>query len=124
MSLDVQIGEKLGLARRNAGLTVGEIAKMLKIDEQEIVAYEAGNARVPAEHLFQAAQAYGVDLRWFFDHTENNEELSTEQTYGDNTNLDGNTSILADVRANENLAKLCDAARESDYILLNRSKVA
>lgn len=124
MSLDVQIGEKLGHARRNAGLTVDEIAKMLKIAEQEIVAYEAGNARVPAERLFQAAQAYGVDLRWFFDQTENNEELSTEQTYGDNTNLDGNTSILADVRANENLAKLCDAARESDYILLNRSKVA
>lgn len=124
MSLDIQIGEKLRVARRRTGLSISDIARILSVTEDEVAAYEAGTRRICADKLYQSAQAFDVDLRWFFDQSTADDELWVERSAGQNTNSDRNTSILSNMRANKNLTKLCEAVRESDYILLNRSKVA
>jgi transcriptional regulator with XRE-family HTH domain len=65
--LDVQrtaIGNRLRTAREMAGLSQGQIARLMGLHRPSVSEAEAGRRRVSAEELIQFAQHYGVNIEW------------------------------------------------------------
>ena len=124
MTLDGQIAEKLRCARREAGLSVSDAAQKIGKSELEIRRLESGVARIGADLLYRASVEYDVEIRWFFDDADVGDPLKTEPASKQIAINQYRTTILANLRANNTLAELCDLARESEYKTLARSKVA
>jgi transcriptional regulator with XRE-family HTH domain len=58
------VAERLRLAREQAGLSQGQVAKMLKMHRPTISEIEAGRRRVVVEELAQFSRIYEVDVAW------------------------------------------------------------
>lgn len=58
------LAERLRIAREQAGLSQGQIAKLLDMHRPTISEIEAGRRKVKAEELAQFAEAYGVSVAW------------------------------------------------------------
>lgn len=58
------ISTRIAIARKNAGLTQGQVAKLLNIPRPSISEIEAGRRRVSAEELVQFADVFCVDIDW------------------------------------------------------------
>lgn len=58
------IGERLRLARQMAGLSQGQVARMIGLHRPSVSETEAGRRRVPAEELSEYASIYGVNTGW------------------------------------------------------------
>ena len=58
------IAQRLRIARENAGLTQGQVAKKLGMQRPTISEIEAGRRRVAAEELSTLATLYHVDTAW------------------------------------------------------------
>ena len=59
-----QIAARLRTAREAAGLSQGQVAKLLKLHRPTISEIEAGRRRVAGEELAQFATLYGVSVQW------------------------------------------------------------
>ena len=57
-------GARLRLAREQAGLSQGQVAKLLHLHRPSITEAEAGRRRVTAEELVEFARIYGVSISW------------------------------------------------------------
>jgi transcriptional regulator with XRE-family HTH domain len=58
------IAHRLRLARENAGLSQGQVAKKLDLQRPSVSEMEAGRRRVSAEELSALAVLYHVDSGW------------------------------------------------------------
>lgn len=58
------IGARLRSARENAGLSQGQVAKLLGVHRPTVSEMEAGNRRVSADELSQLAEIYEVSVDW------------------------------------------------------------
>jgi transcriptional regulator with XRE-family HTH domain len=58
------IATRLRKAREMAGLSQGQVARMLKVHRPSISESEAGRRRVSAEELAEMARIYGVSVSW------------------------------------------------------------
>lgn len=58
------IAARLREARKMAGLSQGQVAKLLGLHRPTVSEIEAGNRRVTAEELTQFAKAYDVSVSW------------------------------------------------------------
>lgn len=58
------IAARLRAAREMAGLSQGQVARMLGMQRPSISEVEAGRRRVSAEEVSQLAQIYGVRSAW------------------------------------------------------------
>lgn len=63
-TVNVEIAERLRRARKAAGLTQGQAAKLLGLHRPSVCEMEAGRRKVSADELLQLAQMYGVDMSW------------------------------------------------------------
>jgi transcriptional regulator with XRE-family HTH domain len=59
-----QLATRLRTAREAAGLSQGQIAKMMDLHRPTISEIEAGRRRVSAEELGRFAEIYGVTVSW------------------------------------------------------------
>jgi len=59
-----EIASRLRTAREAAGLSQGQVAKMLGVHRPTISEIEAGRRRVSAEELSQLAKIYDVSPEW------------------------------------------------------------
>lgn len=59
-----QIGERLRLAREQAGLSQGQAARKLDLHRPTVSEIEAGRRRLGAEEITQFAKLYGVDVNF------------------------------------------------------------
>lgn len=57
-------GARLRLAREQAGLSQGQVAKMLNLKRPSISEAEAGRRKVSTEELVEFARIYGVSISW------------------------------------------------------------
>lgn len=55
---------RLRLARENAGLSQGQVAKILGLHRPSISEVEAGRRKVSTEELVELARIYGVSVSW------------------------------------------------------------
>lgn len=60
----LSIGERLRTAREAAGLSQGQVAKLMGLHRPTISEIEAGRRRVSADELTQLAEIYGVGTDW------------------------------------------------------------
>ena len=60
----VLIGSRLRSAREMAGLSQGQVARMIKLHRPSVSEAEAGRRGVPAEELARFAEIYGVTSSW------------------------------------------------------------
>ncbi len=67
------IARRLALARQQAGLSQGQVAKLLGVHRPTVSEMEAGRRRVAADELAQLAAFYGVDASWLTSGTSGNE---------------------------------------------------
>jgi transcriptional regulator with XRE-family HTH domain len=67
------IGERLRSAREQAGLSQGQVARLLHLHRPTISEIEANRRRITLEELPQFAKAYGVSVAWLMG-AEPNEE--------------------------------------------------
>ena len=67
------IGRRLALARQQAGLSQGQVAKLLGVHRPTISEMESGRRRVAADELAQLASIYSVDVTWLTSGTSGGE---------------------------------------------------
>jgi len=60
----IKIAAKLREAREAAGLSQGQVAKLVKKHRPTISEIEAGRRRVSAEELSEFSELYGVSIEW------------------------------------------------------------
>lgn len=58
------IASRLALARKQAGLSQGQVAKILKLHRPSISEAEAGRRNVNATEIAKLAEIYGVSIDW------------------------------------------------------------
>ncbi len=59
-----KIPERLREARKLAGLSQGQVAKMLGLHRPSVSEIEAGNRRISADELARLAEIYDVSVAW------------------------------------------------------------
>lgn len=70
------IASRLREARKMAGISQGQVAKLLEMHRPTISEIEAGNRRVSAEELSRFAEMYDVTVSWLL--AETAEQLETD----------------------------------------------
>lgn len=63
------IADRLREARKMAGLSQGQVAKLFNMHRPTISEIEAGNRKVSAEELGKFAEAYDVTIHWLMGET-------------------------------------------------------
>ncbi len=63
-SKSLSIANRLRIAREQAGLSQGQVARMLGIHRPSVSESEAGRRKVSAEELAEYARIYGVSIDW------------------------------------------------------------
>lgn len=59
-----QIASRLRAAREAAGLSQGQVAKLMGFHRPTVSEMEAGRRRVSADELTKLAEIYGVSIEW------------------------------------------------------------
>jgi transcriptional regulator with XRE-family HTH domain len=70
------VASRLREARKMAGLSQGQVAKLFGVHRPTISEIEAGNRRVSAEELSRFAEMYDVTVSWLL--AETKEQLETD----------------------------------------------
>jgi transcriptional regulator with XRE-family HTH domain len=70
------LGARLRLAREQAGLSQGQVAKLLHLHRPSITEAEAGRRRVSAEELVEFSRIYGVSVSWLAGAEEEGENVA------------------------------------------------
>jgi len=60
----IAIASRMATARKNAGLSQGQVAKELKMHRPTISEIEAGRRKLAADELSRFSSLYGVDIGW------------------------------------------------------------
>lgn len=58
------IASRIAIARNQAGLSQGQVAKLMNLHRPSISEAEAGRRKVSAEELTTMARLYGVSVSW------------------------------------------------------------
>ncbi|PZQ43396.1 MAG: transcriptional regulator, partial [Phenylobacterium zucineum] len=64
--VDLHVGARLRLARKNKGFSQSQLAHGLGLTFQQVQKYERGVNRISASKLYDAAGVLGVPAEWFF----------------------------------------------------------
>lgn len=70
------IAERMREARKAAGLSQGQVAKLLQMHRPTVSEIEAGNRRVSAEELVKFAETYDVTVSWLLGETADQLEMN------------------------------------------------
>ena len=73
-----KLAARLKEARERAGLTQGQVARLLTMHRPTITEIEAGNRTVAAEELPTFADLYGVSTEWLLDRVGENQDMIVE----------------------------------------------
>jgi transcriptional regulator with XRE-family HTH domain len=80
------IGEKRAIiasrirdARKMAGLSQGQVAKLLRLPRPSVTEMESGNRKVSAEEIAQLAELYDVNANWLLGEGVNKVDLHDDK---------------------------------------------
>ncbi len=82
------IHHRIRLAREQAGLSQGQVAKLLDYHRPTISEIEAGRRKVTADELATFAKTYGVTSGWLLNETESDSDPAVELAARELSNLD------------------------------------
>lgn len=75
----LEIAARLAQARKQAGLSQGQVAKLREWSRPTVSQIESGERRVSAEELCAFADMYGVSNSWILGEDESNHKTPLEQ---------------------------------------------
>jgi transcriptional regulator with XRE-family HTH domain len=75
--IDQHVGERIRLRRTERGLTQEQLATALVVSYQQIQKYETGANRISAGRLFEISRKLGVEVGYFFEGLEADQEPPT-----------------------------------------------
>ena len=75
--IDQHVGERIRLRRTERGLTQEQLAAALDVSYQQIQKYETGANRISAGRLHEISRKLGVDIGYFFESLDADQEPST-----------------------------------------------
>ena len=103
------IAKRLREARKVAGLSQGQVAKLLALHRPTVTEIEAGNRRVSAEELSKFAETYDVTVSWLLGE-------SAEQLQADDPRLQLAARELGKLKPDDldRLLRLLASMRNSD----------
>lgn len=104
------LAARLRLAREQAGLSQGQIAKLMRMHRPTVSEIEAARRRVQAEELTEFAKHYHVSVRWLLGDEGAGEDLheakvrlaARELTKLKSDDLDRVMNLLASLRGDAN----------------------
>src|SRR6056297_2623116 len=96
--VDVHVGKRIRHRRWLVGMTQQQLAQAVGIKFQQIQKYETGANRVSASRLWDIADALDVEVSFFFEGLEQEEEAATE-TGGIPADILGDKEALELVRS-------------------------
>lgn len=76
--VDVHVGQKIRQRRWLTGMTQQKLAELVGIKFQQIQKYETGANRVSASRLWDIADALGVEVAFFFEGIQSDEQKAKE----------------------------------------------
>ena len=68
--IDRKVGRRMRICREMIGLTVEQAAWLIERKPNELEAWEAGEAPIPARVIYNASVGYGFDVKSFIPGTE------------------------------------------------------
>lgn len=74
--VDAYVGERIRDRRTSLGLTQEHLASALQISYQQVQKYETGANRVSAGRLFELARILDIDVGYFFEGLNEQNEVS------------------------------------------------
>jgi transcriptional regulator with XRE-family HTH domain len=109
MTEENTVAARLRLAREHAGLSQGQVAKMMKMHRPTVSEIEAGRRRVQTDELAQFAKLYHVALTWLIGEEDAAGDLrdakvrlaARELSKLKNEDLDRVMSVLASFRTGQ-----------------------
>lgn len=75
-SAEGTVASRLRIAREQAGLSQGQVARMLGMHRPSVTEMEAGRRRVTAEELTSLARIYGVSVAWLTNTEDDDTQLA------------------------------------------------
>jgi transcriptional regulator with XRE-family HTH domain len=72
--IDVHVGQRVKIKRKNLKMTQQELAKTLGLTFQQVQKYERGANRISASKLFLISETLNAPISYFFDGLEVSEE--------------------------------------------------
>lgn len=70
--IDVNIGEKIKIRRRELGMSQTDLGKQIGVTFQQVQKYEKGSNKIVASKLFDLAKIMDVPIGYFFEGVNNN----------------------------------------------------
>jgi transcriptional regulator with XRE-family HTH domain len=110
--VDSYVSHRVRQRRLVLGITQSELGKMVGVAHQQIQKYEAGVDRIPANRLFDIARALGVDVGYFVEGLEGDDDARQKippQTTRLLLELAGN---FAKIRKRKDKEAVCKLARK------------
>ncbi len=77
--VDVHVGQRIRQRRWLTGMTQQKLAELVGIKFQQIQKYETGANRVSASRLWDIADALGVDVSFFFEGLQSEEDQKAKE---------------------------------------------
>ena len=77
--IESYVGQKIRERRTMLGLTQQQLADLIGVTYQQAHKYERGINRVSAGRLFEISQVLGVEISFFYDGLDKNEEAVTDR---------------------------------------------
>lgn len=115
--MNKEIGNKLRIAREEAGLKQDDVAKVINSTFQKISSFETGRTRVGIEILAVLCKLYEVDVNYILG-IKKHEPTKQEM----NGLSHQKTTLAADVKELIECYKLCDAEDKEELLLLAKYK--
>lgn len=75
-----EVAQRLRLAREQAGLSQGQVARMIEVHRPTVSEIEAGRRRVKAEELVLFARIYEVSVDWLTGAASDSEDIDDRVT--------------------------------------------
>ena len=107
--LERHVGYRIRQRRIMLGLTQQEMARLLGITYQQAHKYERGINRVSAGRLYYIANALHVDLGYFYEDLESEDEAPLSDRERMRLDMARNFGRIADLRKQEAIAQLTRA---------------
>jgi len=108
-SLERKIGSRLTAARRQAKISVSDLARMLMISDQEVLSLEAGDMRFSAQRISHLADVLQLEIRWFFSGLNDVEPCFDKR---DTAHRPGITDLIATARSEGFLVDLVNENKQ------------
>lgn len=76
---NIAIGGRLRMAREQAGLSQGQVAKMLNLHRPSVTEIEAGRRKVSSQELVEFARIYSVSIDWLVNADTNESDAKRDK---------------------------------------------